>query len=145
MHLLFVVAPFYRKHADGLVAGAKAVCAEKGATYDIIEVPGALEIPLAIRLAMESDRYDGYVALGCVIRGETYHFEVVANESARGLMMLATDFGMAIGNGILTCEDDAQAWARADPEQKNKGAEAALAAIRMIDLAHHFTLDDKAP
>lgn len=142
IHLLFVVAPFYRDYANALIEGAKGACEGKDVTYDIIEVPGALEIPPAIRLAMESGKYDGFVALGCVIRGETYHFEVVSNESARGLMMLASEFGLPIGNGILTCENDAQAWVRADPAQKNKGAEATLACLRMIELVRHFTIDE---
>jgi 6,7-dimethyl-8-ribityllumazine synthase len=142
--LLFVVAPFYRDYADALIAGASAVCERQGVAFDIVEVPGALEIPGAIRLAMESAAYDGYVALGCVIRGETYHFEVVSNESARGLMTLTTEFGLAIGNGILTCENDEQAWVRADPQQKNKGGEAAEACLRMVALFRRFTQEDAA-
>ena len=137
-HLLFVVAPFYREYADDLVAGAAAACKAAGAKYDVMEVPGALEIPGAIRLAMQAERYDGYVALGCVIRGETYHFEVVCNESARGLMDLAVHYGACIGNGILTCEDDAQAAVRANPKQKNKGGEAAQACLAMIALAKKY-------
>ena len=100
-------------------------------------VPGALEIPAAIALAAESGRYDGFVALGVVIRGETYHFEIVAGESARGIMALTMD-GLAIGNGILTVENDAQALARANPGDKNKGGEAALAALTMITLKERF-------
>jgi 6,7-dimethyl-8-ribityllumazine synthase len=100
-------------------------------------VPGALEIPAAVALAAESGRYDGYVALGVVIRGETYHFEIVAGESARGLMALTLD-GLAIGNGILTVEDEAQALVRADPAQKDKGGEAAKAALALLDLRRRF-------
>lgn len=136
--LLFVVAPFYKEYAAGLVAGAKAACEKVGAKYDVIEVPGALEIPAAIRLAMQTGRYDGYVALGCVIRGETYHFEVVSNESARGLMDLSVHYGVCIGNGILTCENDEQATVRANPAGKNKGGEAALACLAMIALAQKY-------
>ena len=111
--------------------------------FDVITVPGALEIPPAITLAEEAGRYptapryDGYVALGCVIRGETYHFEIVAGESARGIMALTMD-GIAIGNGILTVENEAQALVRADPAQKDKGGEAAKAALVLLDLQRRF-------
>src|ERR1043166_10229214 len=114
---LIVEARFYDHLNDKLVAGARA--ALKGHQVELVTVPGALEIPGAIALADESERYDGYVAIGVVIRGETYHFEIVAGESARGLMAL-TMAGMAIGNGILTVENEAQALARADPAQKDK-------------------------
>ena len=120
-----------------LVAGAKDALEEQGHKVDVITVPGALEVPGAVAMAAESGRYDGFVALGVVIRGETYHFEVVSNESARGLMALAMD-GIAIGNGILTVEDEAQALVRADPAQKDKGGEAAKAAMRMLDIANQF-------
>jgi 6,7-dimethyl-8-ribityllumazine synthase len=103
----------------------------------MVTVPGALEIPAAIALAAETGRYDGFVALGVVIRGETYHFEIVSNESARGIMALTLD-GLAIGNGILTVEDEAQALARARPEEKNKGGEAARAALAMMKLKDRF-------
>jgi 6,7-dimethyl-8-ribityllumazine synthase len=123
MHILIVEAPFYTHIAamqrDGVTDALKAA----GATWDVISVPGALEVPAAIALAEQSGKYDGYVALGCVIRGETYHFEVVAGESARAIMALTLD-GLAIGNGILTVENEAQAIARADKTQKNKGGEA---------------------
>lgn len=137
-HLLFVVAPFYQEYADHLIAGAAAACKAAGSTYDVVNVPGALEIPGAIRLAMQAERYDGYVALGCVIRGETYHFEVVSNESARGLMDLTVHYGACIGNGILTCENDDQAAVRANPSAKNKGGEAAQACLAMVALAKKF-------
>ena len=134
---LIVEARFYAHLNDMLVAGAQAALEDAGHRADIITVPGALEVPGAIAMAAESGRYDGFVALGVVIRGETYHFEVVSNESARGLMALAMD-GIAIGNGILTVEDEAQALVRADPAQKDKGGEAAKAAIRMLELAGQF-------
>ena len=118
---------------DGVTEALKAA----GATYDVITVPGALEVPAAIAFADASGEYDGYVALGCVIRGETYHFEVVAGESARAIMALTLD-GLAIGNGILTVENEAQAIARADKTQKNKGGEAAAAALAMVALKQRF-------
>ena len=134
-HLLIVEARFYAALADALLEGAKDALDTVGATCDVVTVPGALEIPGAIGLAAE--RYDGFVALGTVIRGETYHFEVVAAESARGLMALTLD-GLAIGNGILTVEDEAQAWARARRTEKDKGGEAAKAALAMIALRERF-------
>ncbi|WP_439532531.1 6,7-dimethyl-8-ribityllumazine synthase [Polymorphobacter sp.] len=132
-HILIVEARFYTEIADAQLEGAVAVLKAAGASHERISVPGALEIPAAISLAHETERFDGYVALGCVIRGETYHFEVVAGESARGLMALSLD-GMAIGNGILTVENEAQAWARARRSEKDKGGEAATAALAMIAL-----------
>jgi 6,7-dimethyl-8-ribityllumazine synthase len=137
MHILIVEAPFYTHIADmqrdGVIDALKAA----GATYEVISVPGALEVPAAIAFADASGAFDGYVALGCVIRGETYHFEVVAGESARAIMALTLD-GLAIGNGILTVENEAQAIARADKTQKNKGGEAAAAALAMIALKERF-------
>jgi len=134
---LIVEARFYAHLNDMLVAGAKAALDEAGHKADVLTVPGALEIPGAIAMAAESGRYDGFVALGVIIRGETYHFEVVSNESARGLMALSMD-GIAIGNGILTVENEAQAVARADPAQGDKGGGAARAAIRMLEIAGKF-------
>jgi 6,7-dimethyl-8-ribityllumazine synthase len=134
-HLLIVEARFYDALADALLDGAQDAIAAAGATFDLATVPGALEIPGAVSLA--ADRYDGFVALGTVIRGETYHFEIVASESARGLMALTLD-GLAIGNGILTVENEAQAWARARRAEKNKGGEAAKAALAMIALREAF-------
>ncbi len=134
-HLLIVEARFYTDLADALLDGARHALDAAGATHDMITVPGALEIPGAVGLA--ADRYDGFVALGTVIRGETYHFEVVASESARGLMALTLD-GLAIGNGILTVENDVQAWARARRTDKDKGGEAAKAALAMIGLRERF-------
>ena len=129
-HILIVEARFYGAIADAQLAGAMAALAAAGATHDVLTVPGALEIPAAIAFADSRGVYDGYVALGCVIRGETYHFEVVAGESARAIMALTLD-GLAIGNGILTVENEAQAWARARATEKNKGGEAAQAALAM--------------
>lgn len=136
-HLLIVEARFYDDFADELLKGAGEALKAAGATYDVVTVPGALEIPGAIALAVETGRYDGYVALGTVIRGETYHFEVVSNESARGIMALTLD-GLAIGNGILTCENDDQAWVRARVSEKNKGGDAANAALAMMALRDKF-------
>jgi 6,7-dimethyl-8-ribityllumazine synthase len=134
---LIVEARFYAHLNDMLVAGAKAALEDAGHEADVLTVPGALEIPGAIAMAAESGRYDGFVALGVVIRGETYHFEVVSNESARGLMALSMD-GIAIGNGILTVENEAQAMARADPDQGDKGGGSARAAIAMLEIAGRF-------
>ncbi len=134
---LIVEARFYDHLNDMLVAGARAALEAAGHSVDVITVPGALEIPGAISLADESGEYDGYVAIGVVIRGETYHFEIVAGESARGIMALTMD-GVAIGNGILTVENEAQAIVRADPAQKDKGGEAAKAAVALLDLKGRF-------
>jgi 6,7-dimethyl-8-ribityllumazine synthase len=136
-NFLIVEARFYDHLNDMLVAGASAALKAAGHEVEVLTVPGALEIPGAISLAAESDRYDGYVAIGVVIRGETYHFEIVAGESARGIMALTMD-GMAIGNGILTVENEEQALVRADPKQKDKGGEAAKAAIALLDLRTRF-------
>ncbi|WP_072378623.1 6,7-dimethyl-8-ribityllumazine synthase [Novosphingobium sp. NDB2Meth1] len=134
---LIVEARFYDHLNDMLVAGARAALEAEGHKVDVITVPGALEIPGAIVLADQSGHYDGYVAIGVVIRGETYHFEIVAGESARGVMALTMD-GLAVGNGILTVEDEAQALVRADPAQKNKGGEAAKAALALLALRSKF-------
>jgi 6,7-dimethyl-8-ribityllumazine synthase len=134
---LIVEARFYDHLNDMLVAGASAALKAAGHEVEVITVPGALEIPGAIALADQSDMYDGYVAIGVVIRGETYHFEIVAGESARGIMALTMD-GVAIGNGILTVENEEQAIVRADPSQKDKGGEAAKAAIALLDLHNRF-------
>lgn len=136
-HVLLVEARFYDDLADALLDGARTALDAAGATHETVTVPGALEIPAAIMLASETGRYDGYVALGSIIRGETYHFEVVSNESARGVMALTLD-GLAIGNGILTCENDDQAWARARRADKDKGGDAAKAALAMIALRERF-------
>ncbi len=134
---LIVEARFYDHLNDLLIAGACATLEDAGHKHDIITVPGALEIPGAIALAAESGQYDGFVAIGVVIRGETYHFEIVAGESARGIMALTMD-GVPIGNGILTVENEAQALTRARPDEKDKGGEAAKAAIAMLTLKGRF-------
>lgn len=136
-HFLIVEARFYDKLNDMLISGAKAALEAAGHSHEVITVPGALEVPGAISLAMDAEKYDGFVAIGVVIRGETYHFEIVSNESARAIMALTLD-GMPIGNGIITVENEAQALARADASQKDKGGEAAKAAIAMYDLAAKF-------
>ena len=135
MKILIVEARFYADLNDLLLAGARAVIEAAGHAHETITVPGALEVPGAIALA--GDRYDAFVALGVVIRGETYHFEIVAGESARALMALTLD-GLAIGNGILTVENEAQALARADPQDKDKGGEAAKAALAMLAIKARF-------
>ncbi len=132
-NILIVEARFYEHLNDLLLAGARAAIEAAGHSHETVTVPGALEIPGAIGLAIESGRYDGYVAIGVVIRGETYHFEIVAGESARGIMALTLD-GHAIGNGILTTENEAQALTRARPDEKDKGGEAAKAALAMLAL-----------
>jgi len=135
--ILIVEARFYDHLNDMLLDGARTAIEEAGHRHETITVPGALEIPGAIAMAAESGRYDGFVAIGVVIRGETYHFEVVSNESARGLMALSMD-GIAIGNGIITVENEAQALARARKSEKDKGGEAAKAALRMLELRETF-------
>ncbi len=132
--VLVVAAPFYRDIADMLVQGCVDRLVEAGIEAVVTEVPGALELPVAIRIAADGGGYDGYVALGCVIRGETSHYDTVANESARGIMSLGIDRGLAIGNGILTVENAGQAHVRADPTQKNKGAGAADACIALMGM-----------
>jgi 6,7-dimethyl-8-ribityllumazine synthase len=134
---LIVEARFYDHLNDMLVAGATAALKAAGHAVEVITVPGALEIPGAIALADQSGAHDGYVGIGVVIRGETYHFEIVAGESARGIMALTMD-GVAIGNGILTVENEEQALVRADPKQKNKGGEAAQAAMALLALKEKF-------
>ena len=135
---LIVEARFYDHLNDLMIEGAAAALEAAGHSHDVITVPGALEIPGAVAMAAESGQYDGFVAIGVVIRGETYHFEVVSNESARGLMALTLD-GIPIGNGILTVENEAQALTRAKPSEKDKGGEAAKAAIRMLELSGKFS------
>lgn len=132
-HLLIVEARFYAHLNDMLLDGARGAIEAAGHSHETMSVPGALELPGAIALAAESGRFDAFVALGVVIRGETYHFEIVAGESARGLMALTMD-GVAVGNGILTTEDEAQAIVRADPKQGNKGAHAVDAALALLEL-----------
>lgn len=135
--LLVVVAPYYKDIADNLVAGAKAVGAACGATVEVIEVPGALEVPSAIAMAERMADYDGYVALGCVIRGETTHYDTVCNDSSRAISLLGLQ-GACIGNGILTVENRAQAEVRADPAGQNKGGGAAAAALHLVALSRKW-------
>ena len=135
--ILIVEARFYDHLNDLLVAGARGAIEAAGHEVEVMTVPGALEVPGAIALAAESGRYDAYVALGVVIRGETYHFEVVSNESARGIMALTLD-GLAIGNGILTTENEAQSLERADPARLDKGGGAARAALAMLALKERW-------
>ena len=136
-NVLIVEARFYDHLNDLLLDGVRSAVEEAGHSHETVTVPGALEVPAAIALAAESGRYDAYVALGVVIRGETYHFEIVSNESARGIMALTLD-GLAIGNGILTVENEAQALARARKTEKDKGGEAARAALAMLALRDRF-------
>ncbi len=135
--ILIVEARFYESFNDMLIDGAKAALTAAGHEVEVLTVPGALEIPGAIALAAETGEFEAFVAIGVVIRGETYHFEIVAGESARAIMALTMD-GIAIGNGILTVENEAQAIVRADPEQKDKGGEAAKAALALLSLAERF-------
>ncbi|WP_265502363.1 6,7-dimethyl-8-ribityllumazine synthase [Paracoccus beibuensis] len=137
VRLLAIVAPYYKEIADGLLAGARATAETAGASLDVIEVPGALEIPTAIALAARGGNFDGYVALGCVIRGETTHYDTVCNDSSRGLTLLGLQ-GVCIGNGILTVENLAQAQVRADAAGQNKGGGAAAAALHLVALARRW-------
>ena len=139
LRLLVVEARYYDRVADALLEGASTAIEAAGAEYDVVTVPGALEVPAAIAFALVAaedggTEYDGFVALGCVIRGETYHFDIVANECARGLMHLSIDEPIAIGNGVLTVENEAQAWARASVDGGDTGGAAARAALAMIAL-----------
>ena len=145
IHIMIVEARFYAHISDALLRGVTAELERQGSTYDRYEVSGAFEIPGAIRIAVEArirktdaPRYDGYIALGCVIRGETTHYETICAESARGLMDIALDHGVALANGILTVENEAQAMARASIEDKNKGAEFAEACLTMVHLRRKF-------
>jgi len=144
---MIVIARFYEDLADELVRGAVQELEKAGATWEVFNVPGALEIPAAIRIAVRAmdfptirPRFDGYVALGCVIRGETTHYDLVATESGRGLTELALRFTLAIGNGILTVENDEQAWARAKVDRLNKGGGAARACLDIIEVKRQFGL-----
>ncbi|MEE8171377.1 MAG: 6,7-dimethyl-8-ribityllumazine synthase [Alphaproteobacteria bacterium] len=138
VHILVAEARFYDDVADELLQGAQAVLDEAGVTYETVAVPGAYELPAAVRMAVESGRFDGYIALGCVIRGETSHYDYVCGESARGLMALCTRHGIALGYGILTTENREQAWARASRAERDKGAVAARACLDMVALRRAF-------
>jgi len=146
-HILVIEARFYEGIADALYQGAAAALDAAGVTHERVAVPGAFEIPAVIRMAVRSmdffagrRRFDGYVALGCVIRGETTHYDYVCGESARKLQDLACEHTLALGYGIITCENDEQAWARADPKRKNKGGDAAEACLAMLDVKRRFHL-----
>ena len=145
-HVMIVEAPYYTHIAEELARGAIQALDAAGASYERFAVPGAFEIPAAIRVAIEARghdirrRFDGYIALGCVIRGETTHYDYVCEQCARGLQDLALEYGVAIGFGVLTVENEAQALARAKVERKNKGGEAARACLAMIELRHQFGL-----
>jgi 6,7-dimethyl-8-ribityllumazine synthase len=144
LRILVVEARFYEHISDALLAGATRVLDEAGAAHDRVTVPGALEVPAAIAMAVDAAQkkrapYDGVVALGCVIQGETYHFELVSNESARGLMDLSVNRQLPLGNGILTVDNEAQARARATEDNRNKGASAARAALAMVALKRSLT------
>ena len=138
-HLLVIEARFHDDLADALLEGATSALDEAGATYDVVTVPGSLEIPAVISFALDGaaeggKSYDGFVALGTIVRGDTYHFDIVANESSRALMDLSVQEAVCIGNGILTTENDAQAWTRAKKSEGDKGGFAARAALTMIAL-----------
>lgn len=144
-HILIIDARFYEDIADALLEGAVQVIEQAGGSYDHVSVPGVLEIPAALSMAIQSSRqgrtrYDGFVTLGCVIRGETTHYDIVANESARAIMDIAVKERVAVGNGIQTVENEAQAWARARIDDKNKGGGAAAAALAMINLKKKLDL-----
>jgi len=143
VRILIVEARFYDDIADALLAGASKVLKEAGAEFDCITVPGSLEIPAAIAIGIDAGRrrrrpYDGAVALGCVIRGDTIHFDIVSHQSARGLMDLAVARQLPIGNGIITVDNEEQAWVRARPEEQDKGGDAARAALTMVELKRQF-------
>ena len=140
--LLIVVAPYYKDIADQLVKGAKSAIETAGATSELVEVPGALEVPTAIRLAAHGGDFDGFVALGCVIRGETTHYDTVCNDSSRALQLMGLD-GVCIGNGILTVENRQQAEVRAEAAGQNKGGGAAEAAMHLITLARKYSRKTK--
>lgn len=135
--VLIVVAPYHRAVADALLQGARATLEAAGAEHETVEVPGALEVPVAIRIAARQGDFDGFVALGCVIRGETTHYETVCNDSSRALMLLGLE-GACIGNGILTVENEEQARVRADPAGQDKGGGAAAAALHLVALTRRF-------
>jgi len=146
-HVLIVEARFYADIADELARGATAALETAGASHERLAVPGAFEIPNAIRMAVRSldffagrKRFDGYVALGCVIRGETTHYDYVCGESARKLQDIACEHSLALGYGIITCENEAQAWARAKVDEKDKGGDAARACLDMVEIKRHFRL-----
>jgi 6,7-dimethyl-8-ribityllumazine synthase len=143
--VLIIEARFYEDISDELARGAISTLEASNVSFELLSVPGALEIPLALSLALangfvgKAGRHRGCVALGCVIRGETTHYEIVGRESAAGLHQLAVEHAVPIGNGIITCENREQAWARASVEGRNKGAHAAEACLSLMDLERHFS------
>jgi 6,7-dimethyl-8-ribityllumazine synthase len=138
-HVLIVRAPYYKEIVDNLTTGARAILTESGASVETLDVAGAYELPQAIRLAIRgSRRYDGFVALGCIIRGETDHYEFISKSTMDGLMNVALQFGICLGTGLLTCDNKAQAEARATLDGFNKGSEAAVAAVTQLIAAQHF-------
>lgn len=139
--VLIIQSIFYEKIAKFLLDGATAKLKEKNVQFEVVTVPGAFEVPAVIAMANKTKRYSGYVALGCVIRGETTHYDYVCQESARGLNDLAIHKKLAIGNGILTVENEEQAIRRADPKQKDKGGFAANACVEMIRLKESFGIE----
>ena len=142
LKVLIVVAPYYKDIADDMVAGARAELDAAGATVELVEVPGALQVPTAIRIAFRQADLDGFVAIGCVIRGETTHYDTVCNDSSRAIQMMGLQ-GLCIGNGILTVENREQAEVRADPARMNKGAGAAAAALHLIALSRKWGRQSK--
>jgi len=141
-HVLIVRAPYYRTVVDGLTKGAERILREAGATFEILDVAGAYELPQVIRIAMRgSRRFDGYVALGCIVRGETDHYEFICRATMDGIMSVSLQFGLAMGTGLLTCDTIAQAEARSGQDGHNKGAEAAAAALVQINAARHLGAD----
>lgn len=139
-HILIVNSRYYEHVAEDLEIGATAALQAYNCTFEAIDVPGALEIPAAIRLAVATGKFDGYIALGCVIRGETSHYDIVCRESAHGLSRLSLEHAAPIGNGILTCENMEQARARAGVQQGNKGRDAAIACLTLVQLKDHWGL-----
>ena len=141
-HIMIVEAPYYKDISELLLQGACETLSDSRCTYEVFQVPGALEIPLAIKMGIlkpeghgpEHRQFDGFIALGCVIRGETSHYDIVTNESAHGLTKLSLLYSKPIGNGILTCDTKEQALARANPSQKDKGGEAAKAVLSLVEL-----------
>ena len=138
-HMLIIRAPYYRDIIDGLTVGAERILREAGATNEVLDVAGAYELPQAIRLAIRGNRrFDGFVALGCIIRGETDHYEFICRASMEGIMTVSLQFGLCVGTGLLTCDTLAQAQARSSIDGFNKGAEAATAALLQINAARHL-------
>jgi 6,7-dimethyl-8-ribityllumazine synthase len=138
-HLLVIRAPYYKAVIDGLTVGAERILGEAGATYELLDIAGSYELPQTIRLAVRGNkRFDGFVALGCIIRGETDHYEFICRASMEGIMNVALQFGLCIGTGLLTCDTLGQAEARSGMDGFNKGAEAAVAALLQINAARRL-------